>query len=286
MTPAHLDFTPAQAEQIMLQAGELALQRARHAYALGVVDPMTLQAGLLAESPSADLIDYMIRSDEGLGWGGRSEYRYNGDDFEWCGAFVAYCMPWIDPELRQVYWSSTDRLNAYAQHKLLFGSAREKRLAAKYPKFTRRSWEAKGHEWTSAYARQFVTFDEQSVTGPPEARAGDIALVGPAFRQTGFRAHGDHVVLVDKPSEVSARWALDTYEGNAYGEIPGRPETKARPVQGVIRGVRPVGLRKADRRSVYHLRRWIRPSFFDVDLALYVRHGGVLPEVASPLLTE
>lgn len=267
----HLDFTAAQAEAILKQAGELAVERAKFAYELGIVDPMTLQAGLVGEERCADLIDYMIRSDEGLGWSGRAPYRYNGDAFQWCGAFVAYCMPWIALPLRVLYWSSTDRLNAYAQRKLLFGNSREREAAKKFALPPQAAGSAPFLD------RKFLAFDESSVAHQTipgfTPRAGDIGLVGPARARSDFRPHGQHVVLITERSGPN----LGTYEGNATGEIPGRPETKTRPVQGVISTWRPIGLTPSDSLDDYHLRRWIRPSFFDVDLDLFVKYGGVLP---------
>ena len=280
----HLDFTAAQAEAILKQAGELAVQRAKHAFDLGIVDPMTLKAGVGGEERCADLIDYMIRSDEGLSWGGREPYRYNGDAFQWCGAFAAYCMPYIALELRELYWASTDRLNAYLQNKLLFGNGNEKAVAAKYPKVDPKTFErTHGKPYTLAYSRLYGVFDEHSVTGPVQARAGDITLFGPARAKTEFRPFGQHVTVVDSwRVEASegvhpARAWLSLYEGNATGEIPGRPETVKHPVQGVIHKDRPVGLVEGESPDDYHLRRWGRPSFFDIDLALFVQYGGILP---------
>lgn len=275
-----MDYTTEQAAAIVKAAGLLAIQRAGHVFELGIVDPMTLAKGLGDEKASASFIDYAIRSDEGLGWGGACApdgYRWNGDDFEWCGAFVAYCMPYIALDLRQLYWSSTDRLNAYAQRKLLFGTTREKALAVKYV------YPAVAGAAKARLDRKFLTLNERSVgdnfpsTFSPQA--GDIALFGPAGAQANFRSFGQHVTVLKEliPEAFGDRAGLHTYEGNARGEIPGRPATKAHPVQGVIHPVRPVGLAASDSRSTYHCRRLIRPSFLDIDLELFTKYGGVLP---------
>lgn len=284
MTRQHLEFTAEQAELILKRAGEVAVQRAHDSWALGIVDPMTLKAGVGSEERCADLIDYMIRSDEGLGWGGRAEYRFNGDAFQWCGAFAAYCQPYIALELRVMYWSSTDRLNAYAQHKLLFGNSRERALAAKYPKSVSKGFEeATGMPWTPAYARQFGEFNEASRMPAIGMRPGDICLFGgapnPHREDANYRPFGQHVTLLaDKPRlRDPDSWTTTLFEGNATGEIPGRPETRQKPVQGVINMQRPIGLRPSDSRDKYHLRRWMRPSFFDIDLDLYEKHVGALP---------
>lgn len=55
---------------------------------------------------------HMIQ-DGGLGWQGWVK-TYTGDGaFAWCGAFVAYCMPDVKPELRKKWWASTYRLFEY-----------------------------------------------------------------------------------------------------------------------------------------------------------------------------
>lgn len=74
--------------------------------------------------PSAEIIDEYIRGKRGLGWstvevgeGARRDIAYQDDgDFEWCGAFVAYC--WggagILPEIRFAHFSSAYRLWRWA----------------------------------------------------------------------------------------------------------------------------------------------------------------------------
>ena len=283
MSYQHLDFTIEQVEKIMVRAGEIAVERALDTYALSIVDPMTLKDGLGKEERCADLIDHMIRSDEGLGWSGRTEYRYNGDSFQWCGAFAAYCQPFIALELRRLYWASTDRLNAYLQHKPLFGTKNERAVMARFPKRHQEEFEREtGKRWTPSYARIYGTFDQDSINGSVLMRAGDIGLFGPAWARSNFRPFGQHVTVF-KGYEIRGRqWFCDLYEGNATGEIPGRPETVKHPVQGVIHMKRPIGLHDGQSLDDYHLRRWGRWSFFDIDLDLFEEYsGGFLSQLVS-----
>lgn len=277
----HTDFTTAQAHEIMRRAAQTSLTRAHDAWALGIVDPMTLADGLGKEKRCSSLIDYIIRSDEGLGWSGRDPYRYNGDHFEWCGAFVAYCMPFVALELRRLYWSSTDRLNAYFQYKALFGTPNEKRVMETYKRKLRSELDSFGLDGLDpVYSRQYGVCTEHSREAPAGVLPGDIALFGAAKFRQNPRPFGTHVVLVDniKQETATARASFLNYEGNAEGAIPGRPETELRPVQGIIHKRRPVGLSPGDSQYLtYHLRRWGRISFFDIDLALFERHCGPLP---------
>lgn len=201
------------------------------------------------EPESAAWIDKTIRTPAGLDWSWMQDAFDADGEYEWCGAFGAYC--WakagLDLDLRRMYWSSTDRLNAYAQYKPLFGTTREKALMARFPKPA-----------DPAERRLCLVLDERSnhenLAGVTP-REGDILLVG----NVGSRM-GTHVTVVERYDQ--AEGGFYTVEGNARGQWP---DGKARPgVQGVTRNFRPLGLDRGQ--TGYHARRLIRPSPHDLTI--------------------
>lgn len=192
------------------------------------------------EPQSAAMIDQMIRYETGLGWSWAPPFD-EGSDYEWCGAFAAWC--WAHAglalDLRRLYWSSTSRLAAYARGVEHFGTANERAVMTRYP----------------AAGRISIALDERSTPKAltVEPQAGDILLVGyPGSRM------GTHVTLVE--SFDAAKRVFHTVEGNARGRWP---DGKARPnTQGVVRQTRPLGLARGE--TGYHARRLIRPSLLDL----------------------
>lgn len=69
---------------------------------------------------NAARIDSYIRGPEGLGWPSAAlrgssdsrEYRRNGQ-FQWCGAFAAWCWSILDAEIRLHHFASTYRLDGW-----------------------------------------------------------------------------------------------------------------------------------------------------------------------------
>lgn len=59
-------------------------------------------------------IDAYIRSADGLGWTWEPPYVRNGQ-FQWCGAFAAWCWVNVKPELRKEHFASTYRLRRWAR---------------------------------------------------------------------------------------------------------------------------------------------------------------------------
>lgn len=59
-------------------------------------------------------IDVYIRSADGLGWTWEPVYQHNGQ-FQWCGAFAAWCWASVKLELRKEHFASTYRLRRWAR---------------------------------------------------------------------------------------------------------------------------------------------------------------------------
>jgi len=59
-------------------------------------------------------VDHYIRSAEGLGWDWTDEYKKD-KQFEWCGAFAAFCHTAVLPEIRKKHFPSTYRLYTWAK---------------------------------------------------------------------------------------------------------------------------------------------------------------------------
>jgi hypothetical protein len=149
---------------------------------------------------SKSMIDAYIR--KGLGWTWEPPYAGDGD-FEWCGAFAAYCWLSIKPALRKQYFASTFRLDRFARYGSVNG------------------------EKNKGTGRLLAELDENSKTLPWEPRAGDILLIGP--KGSGY---GKHICLVESFDGKDFK----TIEGNGYGLAP-----NGKVWQGVIRNQRRLG---------------------------------------------
>lgn len=66
------------------------------------------------EATGKATIDAYIRSADGLGWTWEPTYARNGQ-FQWCGAFAAWCWSSVKPELRKEHFASTYRLRRWAR---------------------------------------------------------------------------------------------------------------------------------------------------------------------------
>ncbi len=175
---------------------------------------------------SRKMIDAFIH--RGLGWTWEPPYAGDGD-FEWCGAFAAYCWLSIKPALRKQYFASTYRLDRYARYGSVNG------------------------EKNRGTGRLLAELDEHSTTLPWEPRAGDILTIGPAGS-----GYGKHVCLVE--SYDAAQRAFRTIEGNGVGMMPNGTRR-----QGVVKGFRRLGTKGHVDNGVtlkidWHARRLIRPS--------------------------
>lgn len=224
-------------------AGEVAVQTAHKAWEQLIVEPTRRGT----ERESARWIDSIIRTPAGLNWSWLQDEFDVGTDFEWCGAFAAHA--WaaagLEVELRELYFSSTSRLSAYAAYHPHFGTIREGAVRARHPRPTREE-----------ERRVRLVLDERSTVEDllVAPRAGDILLVG----YPGSR-FGTHVCLVE--SWDAERCGFRTIEGNARGEWP---DGKRRPgVQGVTKNFRQLGLAPGE--TGYHARRLIRPALHDLE---------------------
>lgn len=229
------------------QAGRRALERAIEAWGKGIVDsPRT------APTSSTQWIDSIIRTSAGLGWPACSptQREYRGDhDFEWCGAFAAHA--WAESiglATRRLYFSSTFRLDRWAQYRPAFNSANERSLMFDHPR-----------PEDPAQRRLYLRLDAASTPDTVAEfapRAGDILLVG---AEPGLSAwalpYGTHVTVVESYDAKTS--TFKTVEGNAHGT---QPDGKVR--QGVVRQVRPLGC--ASKPGEYHALRLIRPGLADL----------------------
>lgn len=219
----------------LVAAGQRALDTARSLWAQRIVDPprSTWQDSRWRDSRAA--IDTMIRGADGLGWPRCSwvppvvAYRHDGD-FEWCGAGAAYC--WrvgaqLDPEVANIYWASTYRLNCYGHRAVAFGSLAELRLRRRIDGAGRQVLRiALERDSAKRLRPTAATLDQVLAWGP---RAGDILTID----TTGLPKWriGHHICLVDRlEGEV-----IHTYEANATGTGP-----DGTVYQGFVRGERPL----------------------------------------------
>ena len=223
------------------EAGQQALDRARIAWELGIVEPR--KAGENAES--AKWIDSIIRTDEGLGWSWLPRHE-SFESFEWCGAFAAHAWQSVDQAQRKTYFSSTARLEAWARYVPMFGTTAEKQLMARFPKPA-----------AFEFQRKRLVLDETSTPDQVTAWApmpGDILIVGAVGSKMGT-----HITIVERWDPV--RGVFHTIEGNARGRFAsGGYEGR----QGVVRQERKVGLAPSEPRKNYHARRVLRPSVLDL----------------------
>lgn len=181
--------------------GRQAILRADMEWNHDVYDPRRSERGDRA-TLCRSAIDQYIRV--GLGWTWESPYAGDGD-FEWCGAFAAYCWRGIRPALRKTYFASTYRLDRYARYGSVNG------------------------EKNRGSGRLLAEFDENSTALPFVPRAGDILLIGPPGS-----GYGKHITLVESFDAEHGTFA--TIEGNGTGR---GPDGKQR--QGVVRAMRHLG---------------------------------------------
>lgn len=217
-------------------AGRLAATEAKRLWLRGVVDP---SSGAAHHAASRVVIDGLIRSVEGLGWGWEAPYQRDGD-FEWCGTLAAW--GWraagVSLALRQKYFASTYRLDRYGRYGRV-----DEGTANLRPVDAPRRWLALDERSTAEDA----WFDDDD---PP--RAGDILLVGPVRSD-----YGKHICVVEAFEVASGTFT--TIEGNGTGDLP--DGTRA---HGIVRNRRVVGLAADAPPTRYHPRRLIRPSVHDL----------------------
>jgi len=207
--------------------GRSAILRAEMEWSHGIYDPRRSEKSDRA-ALCRSAIDQYIRL--GLGWTWEPPYVGDGD-FEWCGAFAAYCWRGIKPALRKTYFASTYRLDRYARYGSVNG------------------------EKNRGTGRRLAELDEHSTALPWEPRAGDILTIGPAGS-----GYGKHICLVESYTDG----VFKTIEGNGVGLAPNGHRW-----QGVVRGQRYLGKEYIGPdgtkvRADWHARRLIRPSAEDL----------------------
>jgi hypothetical protein len=214
----------------LVLAGTLAVVEANRMWQRNVVD---LLRGSINQA-SREVIDAIIRTDEGLGWSWEQPYR-GDNDFQWCGAFAAWC--WAKAgmrlDVRKNYLASTYRLDRFARYQPI-----NERVKNERPKL-------------GPY-RTLIELDEFSKGRDVPFRAGDIMTIGSVSS-----VYGQHICIVE--SYDANADLVCTIEGNGGGELPGGSRG-----QGIVRGKRQVGLRPGQPPTVYHARRLIRPAPSDL----------------------
>lgn len=234
------------ADLILKEAGERAIERAVAAWRRDIIDPPSKSLRDPAFEPDRTEIDSYIR--HGVLMGGvqnPKSFKYTKDgDYEWCGAFAAHCWePFIYADLRQLYFPSTYRLDCYGRYIAGFQTPNAQAVAKKYPRPTDEVGARKYLKLT-----HLSSVEEVNNFAP---RAGDILLVG----TSGGPAYGAHVTLVE--SWDSTARVFNTIEGNGTGL---GPDGKRR--QGVIKAQRSLGGPSPSK--VYHALRIIRPGITDM----------------------
>lgn len=219
----------------LASAGRKAIERALAMWQSDVYDPRPddfSMEGTLCKN----IIDKLIRSTNALAWTWENIYAGDGD-FEWCGAFAAYCWgPEVKQSIRQTYFSSTLRLDRYASY---------------------RSFNGEPNAYTAGERRLYAALDENSAPADVAwARPGDILIIGPAqpdpAHPLGWKSYGQHICLVE--SFDGDLGVFHTLEGNSNGLGPHGEKQ-----QGVVKGVRKLG-----GTTGWHARRLIRPSVDDL----------------------
>lgn len=214
----------------LAHAGRVALAAGLDAWSRGIQDPTRKAFDDPAFDEDRRFIDEIIRTDKGLGWGRCSAltkaYRWDGD-FEWCGAFAAFCWSASIPlAIRKRYFSSTYRLDRYGRHKRAFAE-----VLPPLP--------------LPALRRKHLVIGGE--TGPINdfgPRAGDILVVnGSTF------GWGQHICIVERWDNFNC--VFHTVEGNATGRGP-----DGQRFQGVVRQVR----------GLVSCRRLIRPGICDLEV--------------------
>lgn len=229
---------------ILKSAGERAIERAVAAWQRDIIDPPSRSLRDPAFEPDRVEIDSYIR--HGVLMGGvqnPKSFKYTKDgDYEWCGAFAAHCWePFIQPDLRQLYFPSTYRLDCYGRYLAGFQTPNAQGIAKKYPKPV-------AGERKYLRLSHLSSVDEVNDFSP---QAGDILLVG----TSNGPAYGSHVTLIEKWDPQQKMF--HTIEGNGTGL---GPDGKRR--QGVVKALRPLGVAMPTRN--YHALRVIRPGITDM----------------------
>lgn len=89
------------------------LNLALYAWQNNIVDPAKGDSSPDAERCRKFILEECIW--QGLDWQGWIKTYPGNGSFAWCGAFAAYCMPHVKPELRKKWWASTYRLSEYGK---------------------------------------------------------------------------------------------------------------------------------------------------------------------------
>jgi hypothetical protein len=229
---------------VLKQAGERALERGLAAWNRDIIDPPSRSLRDPAFDSDRAEIDGYVRNAVLLGGVQYPKiFKYTKDgDYEWCGAFAAHCWePFIQPDLRQLYFPSTYRLDCYGRYVAGFQTPNAQAIAKKY---SRPEVGARKH----IRLTHTSTVQEVNVFAP---RAGDILLVG----TSNGPAYGAHVTVIEKWDPVAR--VFHTVEGNGTGV---GPDGKRR--QGVVKALRPLG--SATPARAYHALRIIRPGITDM----------------------
>lgn len=193
----------------LAHAGRVALNAGLLAWSRGIMDPTRKAFADPAFADDRQFIDDIIRTPDGLGWAACSiftkAYRWDGD-FEWCGAFAAYCWRSSIPlAIRKRYFPSTYRLDRYGQHRRAFAES-----VPSVPDEMRRKYVALDGD-----------ADDVDHFAP---RAGDILIVN-------GKGYGQHITIVERWDPEAMTFV--TVEGNATGHGPGGVR-----FQGVVRQTR------------------------------------------------
>jgi hypothetical protein len=229
---------------ILKSAGERALERGLAAWNRDIIDPPGRSLNDPAFDSDRTEIDSYIRN--GLLLGGTQNpktFRYSKDgDYEWCGAFAAHCWePFVHPDLRQLYFPSTYRLDCYGRYLSGFKTPNAIKILERFPK------QAVGGRKHIRISHE-TPVETVNSFGP---RAGDILLVGTS---TG-PGYGAHITIVERWDPATKMF--HTVEGNGTGL---GPDGKRR--QGVVKALRPLG--GANPARLYHALCLIRPGINDL----------------------
>jgi hypothetical protein len=213
-------------------AGEDAVKRALAMWQTDIYDPRKDDKSELADMSKA-AIDAFIRGPKALNWTWEQPYAGDGA-FQWCGAFAAYCWPGVKQSLRQLYFSSTLRLDRYASYQSYNGGT------------------------NTGKGRLYVKLDENSTVDDVKDiwRPGDILIIGPERPKTphvpaSWHDYGNHICIVEAFDEKHGEFW--TVEGNGNGVGPHGEKQ-----QGVVKAKRQLG------GPGWHARRLIRPSEEDL----------------------
>lgn len=167
-----------------------------------------------------------------------------GEPYQWCGAFVAFCLGDLHPELRRRLFPSTVRLFVFGMYSFDPNLWPLRRVL--HPGGDLESI-VKWHQRTGSLRLCQVLRGSGRLRWEP--RPGDIGTVRPTHTRDGKRTPwGGHVLLVESFDPKSG--IVRTFEGNAGGEGP-----RGRIRDGVVRNAR----------AITQFEMLIRPSERDFD---------------------